>query len=69
MKALLMEIAPHLAVVVFVAAVAIGAVVFGASQEARAFNRCHPGANVTTWEAVWADYRIMDCPGSHRGTP
>ena len=35
--------------------------VFSATQEAKAFNRCNPGAKVTTWEALFAEYRIMDC--------
>jgi len=34
---------------------------YGATQEAAAFNRCNPGANVTTLEALWAEYRITDC--------
>jgi hypothetical protein len=32
-----------------------------AHEEAKAFNRCNPGSNVTTWEAAWAEYRILDC--------
>ncbi len=40
--------------------------VFMARQEAAAFNRCHPGANVTTWEALFAESRIQDCPGASR---
>lgn len=39
----------------------VGITWFSASQEAQAFNRCNPGANVTTWEAMFAEYRIMDC--------
>lgn len=33
---------------------------FAASQEAKAFNRC-TGSDVTTWEAVFANYRIESC--------
>lgn len=31
-----------------------------ASQEARVFNSC-TGSKVTTWDAMWADFRIVEC--------
>ena len=31
-----------------------------ASQEAKTFNRC-TGANVTTWEAFFTNFRVIEC--------
>ena len=41
--------------------IAVGFQSFASAQEAKAFNRCNPGSEVTTWEAMWAEYRITNC--------
>lgn len=41
----------------------VGCIVFAVLQpinEARVFNRC-TGSNITAWDALWADFRVLDC--------
>ena len=53
-------------IVLVIVAACCYAPIFQARQEAAAFNRCNPGASVTTWEALWAEYRITDCKIAER---
>jgi hypothetical protein len=42
-----------------VVALLIGLWVFLSAMEARAFNRC-TGKNVSTWDAMWIELRVME---------
>lgn len=46
-----------LCVVIFVVSICW----LGAYQEAKTYNKL-TGANVSTWDALWVDLRVMDAP-------
>ena len=50
------------AVVVGLFALVVLVAWFQANQEAKIFNRC-TGSNISTWDALWADFRVFDCKG------
>ena len=60
MKNSLIDVLAGIIVMVLGLGIALGIGILKSSQEAKTFNRC-TGASVTTWEAMFAEFRIESC--------